>query len=180
MLIPCQRCIEKKVELVSELIANGVVTVNSDGDLTHIDSNSTIGLEPFLRTIFVKRASLRETGNFFRMIINHIPDDVIENQKLLELKSSVDENIQGVGFFLKECGVYSIKSNFIYKIMYVPTQHANTNTREYIIIKHSLNMLGRILLEMILSISSLSSQAQTTSEVILVLSYLEDSWEVIC
>ena len=123
---------EKGRELVSELIANGVVTVNSDGDLTHIDSNSTIGLEPFLRTIFVKRASLRETGNFFRMIINHIPDDVIENQKLLELKSSVDENIQGVGFFLKECGVYSIKSNFINKIIYVPTRHANSNTREYI------------------------------------------------
>ena len=90
---------EEGRELVSDLLSKGIVTVNSDGDLTHVDSNSTIGLEQFLRTIFVKRASLRETGNFFRMIINHIPDEVIENQKLLEFKSSVNENIHGGGIF---------------------------------------------------------------------------------
>ena len=97
---------EEGRELVSDLISKGIVTVNSDGDLTHVDSNSTIGLESFLRSIFVKRATLRETANFFRMIINHIPDEVIENQKLLELKSSVNENIHGAGIFPEKVWCY--------------------------------------------------------------------------
>ena len=88
---------EKGRELVSELLSSGVIDVDSDGDLTISGTDITLGLEPFLRSIFVKRASLKESESFFRKLYLHIPTDIIENPKLLSLISEIEQ--QGAGIF---------------------------------------------------------------------------------
>ena len=88
---------EKGRELVSELLSSGVIDVDSDGDISISGTDTTLGLESFLRSIFVKRASLKESESFFRKIYSHIPTDIIENPKLLTLISEIEQ--QGAGIF---------------------------------------------------------------------------------
>ena len=74
-------------ELVNKLLTQDHITIDQTGEITsRYNEMKTINLENFLRSIFVKQASIKGAEEFFIGILPYIDEGLIVNPKLQALK----------------------------------------------------------------------------------------------
>ena len=69
------------------------VTLNESYTITYIKTGMNIDLQEFLLGVFVMKAAINQQQVFFKTIMNHIPNNIIINSKLINLKENQDINI---------------------------------------------------------------------------------------
>ena len=85
-------------QLVNKLLTSEDIEIDQSGEITSPHTQYSINLEDFLRVIFQKNASVKHTSGFFSDMIKYIDSDIINNRKLIDIKTSgvVDtENYKG-------------------------------------------------------------------------------------
>ena len=80
----------KAFDLIKLLISEKHINFNENYTITHLKTDMDIPIQEFLRFIFVMNANVKEYEVFFKMIINHIPIELIRNPKLIKLKENQD------------------------------------------------------------------------------------------
>ena len=63
---------------------------NENDTITHMKTGMNIPIQEFLRLIIVMNSNVKEYEVFFQLIINHIPNELIRNPKLIKLKEIQD------------------------------------------------------------------------------------------
>ena len=78
----------KAFDLIKLLISEKHITFNENYTITHLKTDMDIPIQEFLRFIFVMNANVKEYEVFFKMIINHIPIELIRNPKMIKFKEN--------------------------------------------------------------------------------------------
>ena len=77
-------------DLMKVLLRKKHVTFNENYTITRLKTGMNIAIQEFLQGIFVMKSKVKEYEVFFKMIMNHIPTDLIRNPKLTNLKENQD------------------------------------------------------------------------------------------
>ena len=72
------------------LLRKKPIIFNENYTITHFKTGMNITIHAFLRGIFVMKSNVKKYEMFFKMIINHIPIELIRNPKLIQLKENQD------------------------------------------------------------------------------------------
>ena len=76
------------IEMINLLQSDGVIDLGIDGVIRLINSHETMGLDDFLRSVFIGNAPVRKYLDFLKHIIGALPNKYKRNEKLKALKSS--------------------------------------------------------------------------------------------
>ena len=58
--------------------------------MTHLKPRMNIDIEEFLRGVFVMKVAMKFQQVFFKTMMNHISNNIINNSKLINLKENQD------------------------------------------------------------------------------------------
>ena len=98
--------------VINDLISREIVSIEDDGTIKSKYSSHEVSMETFLRSLFAKNASLKETKEFLMDIKSYLPINVIENTKVLNLLGKESTSTSQKGGSLIPQKVWCLYRNF--------------------------------------------------------------------
>ena len=98
--------------VINDLINRDIISIEDDGTIKSKYSSHEVSMESFLRSLFAKNASLKETKEFLLDIKSYLPINVIENAKVLNLLEKESTSISQKGGSLIPQKVWCLYRNF--------------------------------------------------------------------
>ena len=89
-------------ELINDLLSRDIISIEDDGTIQSKYSNHEISMESFLRSLFSKNASLRESKEFLMDVKQYLPLNIIENSKVLNLSQGNSSTVQSGGSLIPQ------------------------------------------------------------------------------